>query len=145
MAFVTWHNYGYGICVSELVNIPVERLRLLLEQAPSFCKEVDTWLVENGIENPTYDDYMEFDDEYMTGLATILSRVIEEVEHIHFTACKDFDNDDFLIYMPRYPWELPDSEHDLTEERIEDILTAYVSILTDEAITIGYQSVENGG
>ncbi len=145
MSFTTWNNYGYGICVSDLGEVPVERLRLLLEHAPDFHKEVDAWFVENDIENPTYDDYVAFDDEYMTGLATILSHMIEEAEQIHFTACNDFDGNDFLIYMPSYPWELPDSEHDLTEERIENILITYVSILTDDPISIDYQSVENGG
>ena len=145
MSYKTWINYGYGICVSDIADIPVERLRQLLEKAPMFCKKVDEWLAQNGIEHPAYDDYMSFDDEYMLGLATILSRVIEEVEQIHLTACDDYNGDDYLIYMPSYPWELSENELTLTEEQIEQVLSKYVSVLTDEAITIEYQSAENGG
>lgn len=145
MGFKTWHNYGYGICVSDIVDVPVERLMLLLEQAPVFHQEVNDWLAQEGIEDPAYEDYMAFDEDYMLGLSTILSHVIEEAEHVHFTACDDFDGNDYLIYMPSYPWELPDNERRLTEERIEDILRTYTSILTDDDITICYQSAENGG
>lgn len=51
MGFKTWHNYGYGICVSDIVDVPVERLVLLLEHAPVFHQEVNDWLAEQGIEN----------------------------------------------------------------------------------------------
>lgn len=145
MGFKTWHNYGYGIRVSDITEVPVERLKLLLERAPDFCKEIENWLLKNGIDHPTYGDYMEFDDEYILGLATILSSVIEEAEHVHFTACDDFDGNDYLIYMPSYPWELSENECGLTEKRIEEILRKYVSILTDDELTICYQSAENGG
>lgn len=36
-------------------------------------------------------------------------------------------------------------ERHLTEEKIEEILNRYVSVLTDTPPDIGYQSVENGG
>ena len=145
MGFKTWHNYGYGIWVSDIVDVPVERLVHLLEQAPIFHQAVYDWLAEEGIENPAFEDFTAFDNDYMLGLSTILSRVIEEAEHISFTACDDFDGNDYLIYMPSYPWELPENERSLTEERIEDILRTYTSILTDDEITICYQSAENGG
>lgn len=145
MGYKTWHNYGYGICVSDIVNVPVDRLLLLLENAPVFHQEVNNWLAQEGIEDPAFENYMEFDGDYMLGLSTFLSRVVEEAEHVHFTACDDFDGNDYRFYMPSYPWELPENERSLTEERIEDILRKYVSILTDDEITICYQSAENGG
>lgn len=145
MGFKTWHNYGYGICVSDIVDVPAERLLLLLEHAPVFHQEVKNWLAEEGIENPAFEDYMAFDDDYMLGLSTFLSRVIEEAEHISFTACDDFNANDYLIYMPSYPWEMPENERSLTEEHIEAVLRKYVSILTDDELTIDYQSAENGG
>lgn len=145
MGFKTWHNYGYGICVSDIVDVPVERLVLLLEHAPVFHQEVNDWLAEQGIENPAFEDYMAYDKDYMLGLSTFLTRVIEEAEHVCFTACDDFNGNDYLIYMPSYPWELPENERSLTEERIEEVLRKYVSIITDDELTIDYQSAENGG
>ena len=71
--------------------------------------------------------------------------MIEEAEGIVFSACTDFEGDQFLIYQPSYPWNLPEAETALTEERTDEILTKYVAILSDDPVEIDYQSVENGG
>lgn len=145
MSFETWHNYGYGICVSDIKEHSVERLQRLLHQAPRYEAEIKEWLVECEIDTPTYEDYMEFDQDYNLGIATILREVIQEAENIGFLACDDFCSMDYLIYPPSYPWGLPKNEAGLTKDKIADILHKYIGILTDEDITIDYQSVENGG
>ncbi len=145
MSFQTWHNYGYGICVSDIKEQSLERLRQLIHCAPGCEASVKDWLAECEIEHPTYDDYMEYDQDYHLGLATILYEVIQEAEGVTFTPCDDFDCRTYLIYQPSYPWILPENEAKLTEERIADILGKYVRILTDEDITIDYCSVGNGG
>ncbi len=38
-----------------------------------------------------------------------------------------------------------EQERNLTEQRIAEIISRYVRILTSEPIDIDYQSVENGG
>lgn len=144
MGYETWHNYGYGICVSEIGEVPVERLETLLQCAPVFHSQVQEWMRQHAIDKPTYENYMEYDQTYMLGLASLLSDVIKEAEHVEFTACDSYDGDEFLIYTSSYPWELPEEEHELTEELIQEILAHYVSILTDEELTIEYRSVENG-
>lgn len=145
MSFQTWHDYGYGICVSDIKTKSVERLQQLLHLAPEYEAEINDWLEEWEISEPAYEDYMKFDQDYNLGLATILREVIQEAENVGFLACDDFGGMDYLIYPPSYPWSHPKSESDLTEKRIEEILRKYVGILTDEEITIDYQSVENGG
>lgn len=145
MSFQTWHNYGYGICVSDIDEPSVERLNALLECAPESKARINSWFAENDIDKPTYDDYMEYDYTYMYGLATLLAEVIEEAEGVTLTACSNFDGDQYLIYQPSYPWDRTEAEADLTSEKIDEILIKYVSILTDESIDIDYQSVENGG
>lgn len=144
MGYETWHNYGYGICVSELCDIPVERLGALLHCAPHFASKVQDWLNQRGIDAPSYSDYMAYDQLFMLGLATFLAEVIEEAEHLLFTACDSHDGDEYLVYMPSYPWNLREHERDLTEERIQEILSRYVSILSDKPLTIAYRSIENG-
>lgn len=145
MGYESWHIYGYGICVSDIQSASLDRLILLLERAPRYHQSLKNLLTQMGIDTPTYDDYMETDVDYMLGLATIMSEVIAEAESIHFLACNSQDCDNYLVYAPKYPWKLPQNEQSLTEERIAEILTEYVNILTDEEIIIDYQAVENGG
>lgn len=145
MSYQTWHNYGYGINVSTIPDASAEQINALLNHAPNFKSEVEKWLAKHEITEPSYEDYLEYDDVCMCGLAAILAEVIEEAEDIVLTACSNFEGDQFLIYQPSYPWNLSDTEAALTVEKIDNILTKYVSILTDESIEIDYQSVENGG
>lgn len=145
MRRVSWHNYGYGVCVSEIEPVSVESLEHLLSCAPKFHALVKKWFADCCISEPTYEDYVEFDQDYMLGLATLLSRVIEETEGVCFTACDNYDDNDYLIYQPSYPWQISEKEQDLTEEKIAQILAKYIRMLTEKEITIDYQEVENGG
>lgn len=147
MSYETWHTYGYGICVSEIeVKKPdVKRLKSLLSLAPKLNKRIEQWLAEAEIHSPEYEDYMEFDEEYMLGLAYLLKEVILEAEAVEFTACDDFCGNTFLVYEPQYPWKTGERERLMQESDIQAIFQKYVSVLTEEAIEIDYQSVENGG
>lgn len=145
MSYSTWHNYGYGICVDDINTQDVERLQALLELAPEFKAKIDGWLSEREIQEPSWDDYMEFDQDFQLGLATILKEVITEVEGIVLTACDDHDSKDYLLYQPMYPWNITDADPGMTEEKVAGIFRHYVSILTEVPIDIDYQAVENGG
>ena len=114
-------------------------------KAPKYQKDVQGWLEEHDISEPTVDDYLEFDQDYCLGLASILKEVIFEAEHIDFVACDGYDAMKYLLFCPSYPWHITEYERHLTEEKIEEILSRYVSVLTDTPPDIGYQSVENGG
>ena len=87
---------------------------------------------------------MEYDRIFMLGLASLLSDVIKEAEHIQFTSCSYSAGNDYMIYIPSYPWELAESERRLTEDKIVEVLSRYISLLTDKVPDINYQSVENG-
>ena len=86
----------------------------------------------------------EFDAGYY-GLASLLRLVIEEAEGLELVSCDNFDCHDFVLYPPFYPWQATDKDKDMTEEKLRQIFTKYVSILTDETVTIEYQEVGNGG
>lgn len=105
MSYSTWHNYGYGIRVDDIKEQSVERLQALLKLAPELDQKIRAWLSELDIAEPDWDDYMDFDQVYYLGLATILQQVIEEAEGLRLTACDDSSGATYLIYQPCYPWE----------------------------------------
>lgn len=144
MSFTSWHNYGFGICTDE-IETDVEHLQKLLEKAPELEGKIKHWLADCGIDDPTWDDYMEYDQDSCLGLATILKEVIFEAEGIEMTACDDYDGHRFLIYKPQYPWEIQPDEMQLTEDKLEALFNRYISILTDAPIDVESQEVENGG
>ena len=100
MSFYTWHTYGYGICVSDIDCESIEKLKKLLHQAPGVEKAVKDWLKNCNMENPDWDDYMEYDEDYNLGLATFLKEVILECEGIELTACSDLNDNLYLLYEP---------------------------------------------
>lgn len=145
MSFQTWHNYGYGICTDNIKTRDVERLKELLLLAPIYNAKIKKQLSETGGKAPDWEDYMECDQDYNLGIATILREVIEETEKISFLACDNFNGEAYLLYPPQYPWEFTDIERGLTKDQVADVIRHYVGILTDEPIEIDSQSVENGG
>lgn len=36
MSYISWHNYGYGICTDDITERSIERLKNLLALAPEF-------------------------------------------------------------------------------------------------------------
>lgn len=107
MSFTTWHNYGYGIKTSGITIESPERLKALVSLAPRYEADINKWFEENKIDEPAVDDYFEFDQDYMLGLATLLKEVIEETEGIKFTACDDFDGANYLLYAPLFRCNVP--------------------------------------
>ena len=93
------------------------------------------------------DDYLEYDEDWNSGVAYLLQKVIEEVENVRLDIAEDFDSYYYLMICPSYAWTtLTKEEKELnTEEKVNDLFRKYVGILTDNEITIEYQSVENGG
>lgn len=96
MSYHTWHDYGIGICMDEIVIDSVERIHKLILKAPNLAREIAAWITVCGIEHPTIEDYLEFDQDYDCGIATILKDVILEKEHIEFYCCEDFDGKSIL-------------------------------------------------
>lgn len=145
MSYTSWHTYGYGICVSDIREPSVERIQNLLAMAPVLQKNIQEWLDECGVSEPDYDDYMEFDQDFRLGLATILKEVILEAENVRLEACDSVEGKDYLLFGPDYPWNLANQKQIKTEEEVAGIFKKYIPVLTDEPIDIDYQSVENGG
>lgn len=145
MSYHTYSVDGFGFSVDE-INTNILRLRRLLNCAPNFNKEMDKYLKECEITKPELDDYLEYDQDYLSGLAYILQQVIEEAEDISLVIADDFDCEWFVMLCPSYPWEeISEKQKSLTIEKATEIFQKYIGILTDSPVKIEYQSVENGG
>lgn len=144
MSYCTWHTYGYGICTAKL-NPGADRIKALIHLAPIFEEKVNLFFQQQGVLDPTTEDYLELDQDYYCGLATIIQNVIEEAEGLKLTSCDDYDCNQYLLYQPSYPWTLSKAEMTLTEEDVRLIFARYISILSDEPLEVDYYSVENGG
>lgn len=145
MSYISWHNYGYGICVDDIRTKDLEQLKKMLKLAPRLDQKIQDWMERSAFEVPGWDDYMAFDVDFYLGLAAILKAVIEEAEGITLTACNDCEGRKYLLYQPCYPWQLSENTRELTQERLDTLFRKYVKMLTDEEVEVSYQEVENGG
>ena len=155
MSYSTWHDYGYGICTSNLKEeISLVGLMKLIQTAPKLYEKVKKFIEEDcdGQVMEPYDLLDTYVEEYgennYGGLAEILYEVIKEVEKIELRVSSDFEGNDYLIYPPIYPWELAnmdEKEKNLTEEKLNEIYCKYMHIVTDENLPVEYHSIENGG
>lgn len=135
----SWITYGYGICTDEITTKDVKRLEDLLELAPDYHGYLQESLQRRGIESPTWEDYMEADKDYNLGLPTILREVIAEAEWVELETCDNFEGRRFLLYCPKYPWNISVKESKLTKDGCRELFEKYVQILTDEKVDIDYQ------
>ena len=151
MSYNTWTDYGYGVCTSELKKeLEVNKIIELVKLAPRLYSDMQDDIKTNGMYEESYEILTDFVDNYSDvgygGLATILQAVIKEQEGIELYVCDDFDGKNYLIYPPIYPWQMyTQKESLLTEKGIAEMIGKYLHIVTDEDLTVGYQSVSNGG
>lgn len=146
MSFETWHTYGYGVLISDLKNVSMDKVVALIQTAPKIAEAFNEWREEENIEEVTPDDLVDFDEYNGYGLATILQDIIEEREGISLTICRQYDQEKYyLLYGETYPWFISDAHKNLTEEDIQSLFVKYLSQITDEAITIDYYGPEDGG
>lgn len=143
MSYQIYITYGYGICVSDLKEPTLKSITDIISVATIYRKSILDVL--NKKDNPTIDDVYEMLEYEHLGIAEILAEVIQECENVELTACDDFDGKTYLVYEPCYPWNLPESDRNITQNTIERIIKKYVSMYTDEFLEFDYQRVENGG
>ena len=145
MSYHTWHDYGFGICMDEIKIDSAERIHKLILKAPKLMREVAAWLCSCNIEDPTIEDYLEYDQDYNCGIAAILRDVILEKEHLEFYCCEDFDGKKYIMYQPCYPWQMKWRDRMMTRKKLKKILTKYLRILTDQPFELDFVESENGG
>lgn len=145
MSSAVWVNYGIGVCTSDLKIKSTKAVAKLISLAPDFEEHVKQVFKGCDIQKPTLEDYLELDEDYQNGIAYILQEVINELTDINVTACDDINGNRYLIYQPSYPWLMTNLEKGLDKQTIKDILTRYISVITNTEFTIGDVSAENCG
>ena len=146
MSYHTWTVDGYGICTND-IETTKEKVEKLLKLAPKFNEDIQNYFKETEINEPDLDDYLEYDQDYYSGVAYLLQNVIEEVENIRLDIADDFDSYYYLLLCPSYAWvEHTEEEKTLdTREKVDELFKKYIKVLTEKEIDIDYRSVENGG
>ena len=71
MSIETWHTSGYGVCLAGLGFRSVSKIQTLLEHAPKVKEEIEKCFLEQGITEPTADDYLDYDQDYCLGMGAI--------------------------------------------------------------------------
>ena len=138
MSIETRHTYGYGVCLAGIGFRSVTKIQTLLEHAPKVKKKTEDLFLEQGISDPTADDYLDYDQEHYLGMGAILKDVIAEAEGIELAACDDHDGHIYLLYPPGYPWSMEETDRTMTKETIEAIIRKYLSIVAESDFEIGY-------
>ena len=136
---------GYGICTSEIKIRSVEALEKMLDKAPEYKDMIHSYFAECEIQNPTIQDYLNFDQDYGNGLATLLQHVVLEADEIEFVSCRNEDGKQYLLYSPVCPWLMHEDEKALTREKVDEIFSKYTSIVSEEEVVPDYEMVVNYG
>ena len=137
----TYHIYGFGVELSQLGEISLDRLEQLIGMAPVFESKIKKWFNDEKIKKPTLENYYEFDEENL-GLPTLLKEVIFELEGVDLTACEDLNKKAFLLYESKYPWNMTPVDCFMTPERLSSLYRKYIRIISDSDYEIECHSVE---
>ena len=137
----TYHIYGFGVELSQIGEVELERLEQLIGMAPVLESKIRKWFKEENINKPKLKNYYEFDEENL-GLPTLLKEVIFELEGIDLTACEDLNNRQYLLYESKYPWNMTTIDCFMTPERLSNLYRKYLKIISDLDFVIECHGVE---
>lgn len=137
----TYHIYGFGVELSQLGEISLDRLEQLIGMAPVLEAKILKWFKDENINKPKLENYYEFDEENL-GLPTLLKEVIFELEGVDLTACEDLNNRAYLLYESKYPWNMTPVDCFMTPERLSNLYRKYIKIISDSDYEIESHSVE---
>lgn len=146
MSYCEWIEYGYGIKTNNINTTP-DKVLDLLSRTTNTREDFEEWVEEDNINTNNIKEILKYQGGPggIHGIGAILSDVIYENEEIEFYNCFDYDGNEYLLYIPSYPWFLSEKEKNMRKEELEKILVKYISILTDEEIILDYYECHNGG
>lgn len=144
MSSCTWINYGYGFCLKGLtITKDTEKLDKFLDYAPEYKKTVLETFKEWDITEPVLEDYEELDQDYNLGIASLIKEVLNEYCGLEvFCSCGNHENDKYVMYCRNFPWNMSEAEKELTEEKLNEILSI-VSIIFENPDELTFGEVES--
>lgn len=132
MSYSTYHNYGYGFCVSRLNKTALERI----EQTFDYDKNSD-------------DAFKYLSGYWDIWLQETVDYLNEKYESKSFIYSTDFDGDTYIMFAANYPWHSSEKDKSRTTAEIDEIFCEYMKpIVGNENFSIScidYCDVENGG
>ena len=135
---------GFGVAITNQKIIPksTQAILDLLDMAPSyearcivdlvgelesFGQHIAQLPVETVLEVLNEDE-----PQCCKSIAPILAAVIREAEDIEVEAvADDYTNNEYLVYIHKYPWNMSRNEHDMTETTFTDIIAKYIAVISD--------------
>ena len=147
MSSYFYRQFGYGVCLSDFKNIDIQKLIDLIQETPKVAESFNEWVKNAGydIKDITLEELDDYDYVQWTGLGLILTGLIWENEKIDLLRVRDVEDNVYLLYDPKYPWDLSLAEQVLSATALKDIFIKYLSRITDEEIIVDYQDPECGG
>lgn len=146
MSTYYFRQYGYGVNISKLKAMSADKITELLKSSLSFKDNFNTWLkTQESTENLTLKQLSDFGFEYYNGLGSILAHLISTEYKIMFYSCVDLYDQEYVLYLPDYPWLTLEREKNLQQEDIDKVLIQFFRQITDEEIEIDYQNPECTG
>lgn len=135
MSWRTWTNSGYGFYTQDITE---NNLYKFLKNHPTDDKllteilaDIEEKLEENNLDLDILDideDFRDRTDSY--SIAEIIGCIIRKETGINigYSGCDDY-GDEALLYSPRYPWEMEENDHNLTQDNIAKTLNPYAKEL----------------
>lgn len=153
MSYSIWTTCGIGFCIDSL-SIDTDKFLAAIKTSPLPIVDKN---FEKLCKDCGYDIYAICDElvdafNIELGCHSVANIVAYLMKYNHTflfncTLCNDFDGNAYILYEPKFPWNLSEQERTLTNEKLINSFVDFLkTIVTDEsAIEIKYQEVSNGG
>lgn len=133
----TYYVFGYGICVSDIKGVTIEKVAELIHSAPQFERQLYLEMLEDKISPYTKTDCLN-----KINLATVLQAVIAE-NGVDLTIAVNDDMDEtssvyFLLLPPSYPWEQNAKSNNISFDELTTLFERFTSILSDEKVAVQF-------
>ena len=150
MSYRTWTVYGFGVNVSNIETTP-EKIIKLAEKAPDVLKDLRAYLGSRcgdhyKDKDLSLDDFEEYEGDFYldSGLTHVLFEVMNGLFGNLFEIAEDFDGNKFILFTPKFPWEMTREEKNFDSGDVAGMFAKCVGVLTDEPV-VDFYDVECGG
>lgn len=140
--------YGFGVAITEQKIVPksAKALLELIAMAPAYNESCCVELAEYAKDRlepgqslcdlsvqEILDTLNCFNNPQVSRtVAHILEEVIQEAEEIEMDAVvDDYTDDEYLVFIPKYPWKMTRNEYDMTDITLTDTIAKYIAVISD--------------
>lgn len=126
-------NEGVGICTNSLEKFfSLKDLVALKRAIPSLKRQIENFA----------DQYNKSSNkERSQNFAELLKNIVKEKCAYKFITVEDQDGNFYLLYNPKFPWEMEENEKEITAENVMNVFLELTRYFTDEPIQIKNYSV----